>query len=691
MKTIKFTNIHIENFGKHSEAVGGKAISRKLGHRTIISGSNATGKSTIKRAIQYILGTKDENGKEISGIRPHDENGVDIDGLTTIVELGISVDGLENTLKRICFQEKNRQGEYTEKDNLQYFVDDVKKSTRKAYDEFVSSFLPNMVCISAQELLMKDTAGRRAMLEVFSKHDIDSVIDENPNFEPLRAKLKANTVIDLKKACRDKIKVKTKERDTYPARINEVEKQKVDIDLAELELLKNSLNEQITDVKAKQEDISKEFEEQQKTSDGILELKMKLNELQQKANESLDNKRREIRRELDDLDRQIKETNYQIQLNKHDIQAAEDSIKRNTSQIQICRQKWSALDSQVKVEQGRVFDEKSLICSYCGQEYPVEKKERLRAEFETHKEEEIKYLENEQKAVTARGNELKAAIDKDKAEIEQLNAMLAENEKVLSKMVDEVKGYEEQLDKLPQSIDISDRPEVQEIQRKIAEKEQAMNKGNGAEKIRQKLREEYEDLQRQLNEVQKQFDKAEENNRIDERIEELRQKQRDLSQEIADVEKELDLLKQFERKKTELLESDINSNFNAIQWHMSKKMQNGDLADICSPFVNGTSYDGNLNFSDKLLAEIDICRAFQKLYDIQAPVLLDNCESISNNRLPNVANQLIMFRVPSIPEKPFVPYAITEEEEQKIKEQWQEEKKKFEEYYSELRIECLED
>ena len=39
-----------------------------------------------------------------------------------------------------------------------------------------------------------------------------------------------------------------------------------------------------------------------------------------------------------------------------------------------------------------------------------------------------------------------------------------------------IEELEKQLSELPESIDISDRPEVQEIQRKIAEKEAAMNK-----------------------------------------------------------------------------------------------------------------------------------------------------------------------------------------------------------------------
>jgi len=43
-------------------------MSRVIG----ITGSIAVGKSTVKKAIQYVLNVRDENGKEISGIRPHD-------------------------------------------------------------------------------------------------------------------------------------------------------------------------------------------------------------------------------------------------------------------------------------------------------------------------------------------------------------------------------------------------------------------------------------------------------------------------------------------------------------------------------------------------------------------------------------------------------------------------------------------
>lgn len=621
MKTVKFNNIHLEHFGKHEN------IQSKLGHRTVIEGANATGKSTIKRAIQYILGTKDESGKEISGIRPHDENGVDVDGLTTVAELTVLVDGLENTLKRTCFQEKNRQGEYAGKDNLQYFVDDVKKGTKKAYEEFVQTVVPDAICISAQELLMKDTAGRRAMLEVFSKHDTDSIIAENPDFEPLRGKLNANTIDDLKKACREKIRKTEKKRDEKIVEIRVEESKKIDIDLAELELHRNLLSEQIATVKEKQTSTDKQFEEYDGLSKGVLELQFELSDLERKANEELAKQRRELQSQIDEkkqdmqgIEENINDSNRSVAGYKQDIESGEKERKRLLEQ-------WNKVNAEV-------FDENTAICPTCHRELPQVERERLLSTFEKSKAERIANIEKY-------GSEVKADIDNANLMMPKLQEYIKENLANKEKLEKEIADLEQQLSELPKSIDISDREDAKRLKQQIAEKEAAMRKSSNANEVREQLQEELEELQQQLNEIQKKFDKAEDNNRIDDLVADLKKQQLALSQEIADVDRELDILKSFERRKAELLESDVNSHFSIIQWHMFKKMQNGELADICSPYVNGTSYDTTLNYGAKILAEIDVCLSFQKLYEVECPILLDNSESIDPDKIPDISNQII--------------------------------------------------
>ena len=637
----KIKSIHLENFGKHSESIGGKPLDIQLGQRTIISGCNKTGKSTIKRAVQYILGTRDENGKEITGIRPHDENGIDIDGLTTIAEMTVSIDGAENALKKAYFQKKNRQGEYTGEDNTQYFIDGVRKSTKKSYDEFVQTILPDPVCMSAQEFFKQDTTGRRNLLETtFSNRTIDEIIDQNPEFEELRGKLRANSVSDLKSACNERINGKGRGanhvdglNDKLTKLIHQIEfelSKKVNIDVVGLEAQKNSLKEQIADNKAKQADISKEFEERQKASDSVIELQCELNDLKRKANEFNNKRKLKLEDEISDIQIEIKKASNSVLIFDNKIKADKNYLEQCQKAIEAEREKYKTV---LETE----FNENELICPTCKREYEAERQKELRDSFDKNKSEHLE-------KIASSGNYFKGEIEKCKSNITENEKQKKEWEDKIFEFQKSLKPLVDELGKLPESIDISDRPEVQEIQRQIAEKEQAMNKGNSAEEIRQRLKGELDSLQSQLYEIQKQLDKAEENNCIDKVVEELKTKQQNTSQEIANVERELDLLKQFDRKKAELLESDVNSNFEYIKVKMTELQVNGDLKDVCQITVDGESYDRNLNHGARILAEVDICRAFQKAKGVCLPIIVDDCESLDDWRVPNIENQLIIIK-----------------------------------------------
>ena len=638
--TIK--SIHLENFGKHSEAIGGELLDIQRGQRTIISGGNKTGKSTIKRSIRYIFGCKDENGKEITGIRPHDENGVDIDGLTTIAEMTVSVDGAENTLKKTCFQKKNRQGEYTGEDNTQYFIDGVRKNTRKSYDEFVQTILPDPVCMSAQEFFKQDTTGRRKLIETtFFSRTTDEIIDQNQEFEELRGKLRANSVSDLKSACNEKINGKGRGANHVDGLNDKLTKlnhqiefelsKKVDIDVVGLEAQKKAIDEKISKLEERQEDISKEFEEQQKASDGIIELKFDLNDLQRKANEENNKKRLRIQNELD-------KANSDYSMYEAYESGVRSRIKSDTEkELPLLEQRLKEKQELWKSVKSEQIDEDKYICPTCHRELPEEEKENILSNFEETKKQRLEFI-------VAEGEKASQAVKDKKKYIEDSKKEVEEYEKKQGEAMERIKELEKQLSELPESIDISDRPEVQEIKRKIAEKEATMNKGNSAEDMRKKLKGEEYYFQSQLTEVEKQLVLARQNADIDKTVEELKAKQQNVSQEIANVERELDLLKQFDRKKAELLENDVNSNFEYVKVKMTELQVNGDLKDVCQIMVDGESYDRNLNHGARILAEIDICRAFQKAKGVCLPIIVDDCESLDDWRVPSIENQLIIIK-----------------------------------------------
>jgi predicted nucleic acid-binding Zn-ribbon protein len=418
--------------------------------------------------------------------------------------------------------------------------------------------------------------------------------------------------------------------DEIPARIDEVEKQRVDIDVAELELGRNAINEQLKDNKAKQDDLSKQMKEIDKASDGILELKFQVNDLIRQANEENSKNRREIEDRISDkkfllkqTERTIGDTEKDIETSKHDITVLNESLE--------------SFRNLYRQQSDLEFDENSLICSYCGQEYPKEKKDELRGEFESYKAEKLKTIEEN-------GNRLKSELEVEQETLRTLELELAEHEKSLEMLNTAIADLEKQLAALPQSIDISDRADILELNKQIAEKEKTLKESNSFSDMKQALKDEEYKLQEQCIELEKQIAKSENNVAIDERIAELQKEQRELSQKIADEQRTLDYLKDFDRKENELLEESVNSNFEYVQFKMFETQLNGELKDICQPVVGGESYDRNLNHGAKILAEIDICRAFQRANNVTFPIITDDTESLDSWRVPEMENQIITIR-----------------------------------------------
>ncbi|MCI8378662.1 MAG: AAA family ATPase [Lachnospiraceae bacterium] len=643
----KIKSLHLENFKGAKQATynfEGKNVS--------VMGANATGKTTIADSLWWLLFNKDSAGNEKFSIRPLDKDGKQIDNVEICVAAVLDIDGKEMKLKKVQKQnwvKKRGTSETVLQGNVNSYTVDGYPKSEKEYKECVTgivsedlfkiltspTYFPNMKWQGQREILMRFVT------------DISDVklARQDERFADLIGELeKAPSTDDIKKKYQKALSEWKKKQAELPVRIDEVEKQKVDVDVAELELLKNSLNEQIAENKEKQEDISKEFEEQQKASDGVIELRMELNSLKQKANESLDNKRREIRRELDDLDFQLKEVKHQIRLNKQDIQAAEDSIKSNEARIQTEYGKWNDYDNELKAVEKYEIDENSLICSMCGQEFPVEKKKEFISDLDEKKRKKIEQLKNDKSATEKRGNELRAAIDKDKAKIEQLKSTLKENEDEEINLAESIKGLEKSLEEVPLSIDISSRPEVQEIQRQIAEKEDAMNKGNSAEEIRQRLKEEAEELQKQMDAVKEQFVLVKKNDEADDRIAELRKEQREVSQLAADQERMLFLLEEFIRYKMNMISDTINSKFDGVCFKMFDMQINGGMKETCECMVDGVPY-GSLNSGHKIIAGLKIIKALQEHYNVYLPVFTDNAESVNTFNLPEMDCQMITLTV----------------------------------------------
>lgn len=605
-----------------------------------ILGQNGAGKSTIATAWYWLFANCDTYLHNNPAIFP-----LDTEECTPTVRIWMNYDGksieVAKMQKRTVKKSKTGSADTIslsnsyEVNSVEYGERDFKKKLTELGFDF-DLFLP----LSHPDVFtnQKSADMRKVLFGMASEKpdkEIADMTDGAADVAEMLTNYTAEEVKAMQNATLRKIREEYgKDGEILRAKIEGMEQSKTDIDVAELELQRNTLNEKISENKAKQDDISKEFEEQQKASDGILELKFELNDLQRKENEENNKKRLEIQNKLD-------KANSDYDMYEAYECGTRSRIKRDTEkELPLLEQQLKEKQELWKSVNGEQIDEDKYICPTCHRELSEEEKENILSNFEEMKKQRLEFI-------VAEGEKASQAVKDKKKYIEDSKKEAEEYEKKQDELLKQIDELEKQLSEIPESIDISDRPEVQEIQRQIAEKEKAMNKGNSAEEIRQQLKAEGEDLQSQLTEVEKQLALAQKNIEIDEQIAELRKKQGEFEQNKANAEKILYQLDLVSRKKNELLTEDINKNFDIVKWQMFEYQKNGDYKDCCVPTIDGKRFGESTNTSREVLAKLDIIKGLQRFYGQSYPVFLDGAECLSDETTKRIEMdcQLILLKV----------------------------------------------
>lgn len=599
------------------------------GKNASVIGQNGAGKTTIFTAYMWLVTDKDSDLKSNPNIRP-----LYTEECTPKVEIVFDIDGKEITAAKIqkCTVKKSKTGcadtislsNSYEVNSVEYGERDFKKKMAEYgfdFDLFLPLSHPDVFTSQKSADMRKVLFG---MTSEQSDYDIACDTKGAQNVALLLENYTTEEVKAMQNATLRKIREEYgKDGEILRAKIEGMEQSKTDIDVADLELLKNTLNEQISENKAKQEDISKEFEEQQKASDGILELKFELNDLQRKANEGNNKKRLQIQNELD-------KANSDYDMYEAYESGTRSRIKRDTEkELPLLEQRLKEKQELWKSVNKEQIDEDKYICPTCHRELPEEEKENILSNFEEAKKQRLEFI-------VAEGEKASQAVKDKKKYIEESKKEAEEYEKKQEETMKRIKELEKQLSELPESIDISDRPEVQEIQRKIAEKESAMNKGNSAEEMRQKLKGEEYYFQSQLTEVEKQLALAQKNVEIDEDISKLREKQKSFEQQKADCEKVLFQLDLVSRKKNGLLQEDINSHFELVDFKLFDWLKNGEYKEVCIPTFKGKDMGVSTNTGLEILMKLDVIKGLQRHYNMFLPIFVDGAEALDRNSIEKI-------------------------------------------------------
>lgn len=637
---MKITHIFAQNFCKF---YGKNTLDTDFSMKTVLSGQNEVGKSTVKRIILDVLNCHDENDREITGIRPHDENGVEIDDVDIVRAVTFEIDGKAKVLKKVTRQKRNKKGEITGS-VTDYSINDVPYKMAD-YNQYINDNMAELgvlpFCLNAMTLLNKSQAEQRlALASYFGTRTDEEICDMFPQFAELKPMFDDGDVDQLKKVCRGKLngtggrngsKGLIKERDEISTRIDTIHSTNEYTDLAELELQKKTYEPQLKEIEDKLSDYNKILEDKQKATEDIMNLKFELSDMEREANADNQKKRMELQAQLDDFNASIHKGESMIRAKKANIENFEGSVRFCTENLAKVRADW-------KKAKALSFDESSVNCPMCGQKLPEDKIESMRNEFDEQKAKNLKELEDRGNALSNDSKELKQAIEDKKKEIADLGVELKE----LTEKCDIVA---KELRKVPTDVDMTGNSEYQTLKAKIEEKEKALADENDTSELIRKLKNERSELLRQVSSVDTKIELGVANNkRIDDSIADLEDKRKDLNQEIADWERKLDLLKEFTRKKNELLQADVNKYLDFATAKLFRPLLNGDTEECCDFVYNGEAYARNLNHGARMLVEVDVCRAFQKVANVNFPIIIDDAESVDDWRIPQIDNQLIMLK-----------------------------------------------
>ena len=669
---LKIRSLHMENFK------GIKSLDVNFSNKTSIKGQNAVGKTTIFDAFTWLLFNKNSAGEEKFNVRPLDKDGKRIDNVEIKVVAVLDVDGKEVELSKVQKQnwvKKRGTDTVALQGNVNSFeIDGYPKSEAdfKAYvsnlaqSEDMFKMLTNPQYFSSlkwkdqRDILMKLTT------EVSDVELAKEMFDENAYAESLIEELeKAPSTDDIRAKFSKALSEWKKKQAEIPVRIDEAEKSKIDVDVAEQELAKADLTRRIAECGKKMENAGRALGDLRSKE---MQLQFDMSGMEQTMNRELSNKRSIMDAELRDCKNELEHFAVTISLKEKQISDNEKAItdadaERKKLGEQYNSEKAKAFDETPYLfdESKWIFDESTTVCSLCGQKLPVDKIEQLKTDFEERKTKakaDAKRKLNDSKSdfITRKESnleEIKADGFAKKNLIEELTKKNADLQMEIDSLKKQEQGTltnKEELCKLlseiPEEADYSQNEEYVKLK---AEHDKILAdianlESEGADKVVTDLKAEKADLQSQLDEVNKVIAQAANNVAIDDRIETLRDEQKEIGQKVADQEQMLYLLEEFIRFKLNKVSESINSHFKTVNFKLFETQLNGGLKDCCECTVNGVPYS-TLNSGHRIVAGLDIIRSLSELYGVSVPIFVDNAESLNEFNVPDMDAQLILLSV----------------------------------------------
>ena len=644
---IKLLKLSLKNFK------GIKDLDIKFGDITEIRGANATGKTTIVDAFNWLVFGKDSKDRKDFNIKTLDESGNELHGLEHSVIGVLEVDGRAITLARIYKEKWTKTRGQAEKElkghTTEYQINEVPVSMKEYQSKINEIFDEDKFKLITNPLYftnMNWKEQRKILLEIIGDVSDEKVIAYNKDLKPLE-NLIEDGIDNFNKATGARIKKFKENVKSIPYRIDECNNSIVDENFEELEQEKIKLTDEITRVDSIIADKSKVNNEKLKLQDKLYELKNEFNAKYNGAKNSVIDPK-------DKLINQISDATYQKRKIESTLNRLIDDKKSEIDLAAMCETRIESINNELdslrnqfkstrdwKVE----FNEENFICPTCQRKLEDNdidvKKNELIKNFEERRSKKLKDINEAGKTNKAKLEGLNEKLNEARENITELEEAINSKDK-------ELKELEVQIIKLNKELELVGETEIvikfdgmENLQADIKSLEDEINaftEIDNSSLLRKKR-----ELQEQLDNVTRLLNKKDNNITLKARIKELEDEEKELSVAIAKQEGLQYLAEQFIRTKVELLEAGINKKFKGtVEFKLFDNQINGGLSETCEALIEGVPFS-NANTAAQINAGLNILNTLCEHFNAYAPVFVDNAESV--NKIGKTESQLIKLTV----------------------------------------------
>jgi len=618
---------------------------------TTIAGYNRTGKTTLNDGFLWLFFGKDSTDRKDFSIKTLDANNEPIHRLQHSVEGHITVDNvLHRFRKEYAEKWTKKRGSHTEEftgHETTYFWNDVPmkaeeytKKVSEIFDESIFKLITSTTYFNS----LKWQERRSVLLNMAGEikdTDVISKLEQTPAIEELIKALNEGKTMEeyRKQVIARRLKIK-EELDLIPSKIREAnlampepedydtltkEKEGIEAQIAQLDTTLQSAG---SAERAYDEEITKLSRQKQ-------ELIRKQAEIEGDIKAKVFENKNKVQKDFDTRKKQLAEIENDITIKQGEIVTKENQIATQNTLRDTKREQWNTENAkELEVQQG------DFLCPTChtplSPDDVAAKLAEMHTSFNTTKENKLRTIADEGKAIADKITECTNKITDLQNEIEQLNTdknniLFVQNSTIIETDEELNERVKEEL-----ANDLtyqSNKIDIDELTTKIATPFQKQDN--------REIQAQKKQAQADLNAVITKLASKETRERQQKRVQELLSQEETLAEEMASREGVENAILQVSKAKMDEVEGRINSMFKIVKFKMFNTLINGGEEETCITLINGVPY-ADANTASKIQGGIDIINALSNYYGVTAPIWIDNRESVID--IPDTASQIINLR-----------------------------------------------